>query len=92
MAANLSQGSQGKDIWSAPRLATIPTVAVSASDTDIALPKAKETGFDSYISKPIDRILFPQKLLTTLNGEAVWHGKQTPYWRDDILCLTRSMP
>ena len=63
------------EIRSVPELATIPAVAVSASDSDTALPKAREAGFNGYISKPIEVTLFPQQLLAVLNGEAVWDGR-----------------
>ncbi|MGJ3238124.1 MAG: response regulator [Anaerolineae bacterium] len=47
-------------------------VAVTAQDADTEIPKAKEAGFDAYISKPISRMRFPKQLRRILNGEDVW--------------------
>ena len=47
-------------------------VAVTAQDADTEIPKAKEAGFDSYISKPISRMRFPKQLRRILEGEQVW--------------------
>lgn len=47
-------------------------IAVTAQDADTEIPKAKEAGFDSYISKPISRMRFPKQLRRILNGEKVW--------------------
>ena len=47
-------------------------VAVTAQDADTEIPKAKEAGFDSYISKPISRMRFPKQLRRILDGEEVW--------------------
>ena len=47
-------------------------VAVTAQDADTEIPKAKEAGFDAYITKPISRMRFPKQLRRILNGEEVW--------------------
>ncbi len=51
---------------------TCTIVAVTAQDADTEIPKAKEAGFDSYISKPISRMRFPKQLRRILDGEEVW--------------------
>lgn len=57
-----------------PKLANIPIVAVTASDPDTTMPKAKAKGFNGYISKPINRHKFPKLLHKVLNGEEVWEA------------------
>lgn len=47
-------------------------VAVTAQDADTEIPKAKEAGFNAYITKPISRMRFPKQLRRILNGEEVW--------------------
>lgn len=47
-------------------------VAVTAQDADTEIPKAKEAGFNSYITKPISRMRFPKQLRRILGGEEVW--------------------
>jgi CheY-like chemotaxis protein len=51
----------------------IPVVAVSASDPETAMPKAREMGFSGYIAKPIDQDLFPRQLAGLIRGEAIWY-------------------
>ncbi len=72
----LSPKVSGYDILAAiratPELQTVPVVAVTASDPDIELPKARESGFNGYISKPINRYHFPRQLLAILEGQEVW--------------------
>lgn len=55
-----------------PELADIPIVAVTASDPDREMKKAKEKGFNGYISKPIRTKTFISSLLAILSGEEVW--------------------
>ena len=50
----------------------VTVVAVTAQDADTEIPKAKEAGFDAYISKPISRMRFPKQLHRILEGEDVW--------------------
>lgn len=49
-----------------------PIIAVTASDPDLEIPKARKKGFNGYISKPIDRNQFPQDLLAVIEGGEVW--------------------
>ena len=72
----LSGSISGYDIFDSIRANStfdnIPIVAVSASDPDVAIPKTREMGFTGYISKPINRLRFPEQLALVLNGESVW--------------------
>ncbi|MCP4359451.1 MAG: response regulator [Chloroflexi bacterium] len=66
----------GYDVFDAikeiPELNDIPIVAVTASDPDIEIPKARAKGFDGYISKPIDRRRLPEQLIAILEGKSIW--------------------
>ncbi|MCP5094327.1 MAG: response regulator [Chloroflexi bacterium] len=55
-----------------PEFKDIPIVAITASDPDTEIPKARKRGFDGYISKPINRYRFPKQLVAILNGESIW--------------------
>jgi len=61
-----------KKLRSHPNFADVTIVAVTAQDADTEIPKAKEAGFNAYISKPISRMRFPKQLRRILNGEDVW--------------------
>lgn len=73
---HLPGGVTGYDVYDAiqqvPELAGIPIVAVTASDPDREMQKAREKGFKGYISKPIRTKSFIKSLLAILDGEEVW--------------------
>ena len=72
----LRGGISGHDIFAAlkthPELAKIPVVAVSASDPEIEIPKAKAAGFDGFIGKPIGLGSFSRQVAACINGERIW--------------------
>jgi two-component system, cell cycle response regulator DivK len=47
-------------------------VAVTAHGSVAEMAKAKEAGFDGFISKPLDADHFPRQIERILKGEAVW--------------------
>ena len=61
-----------KEIRADEKLKHVTVVAVTAQDADTEIPKAKESGFDAYIGKPISRMRFPRQLRRILKGEDVW--------------------
>jgi CheY-like chemotaxis protein len=61
-----------KTIRGHERFATVPIVAISASDPEDSVPKAQSMGFSGYISKPIDFDRFPEQVLALINGQEVW--------------------
>jgi two-component system cell cycle response regulator DivK len=73
----LPKGITGYDIYDQirmmPDFASVPIIAVSASDASVAIPKTREKGFSGFIAKPIDSLIFPQQIGKILEGEAVWH-------------------
>jgi CheY-like chemotaxis protein len=77
----LRKGVSGYDIFDQikanPKLAAVPVIAVSAADPGIEIPKAKAKGFNGFIGKPIEPILFPQQIADCLSGKPVWHSQTT---------------
>ncbi len=59
-------------IQAIPELSKIPIVAVTASDPDREMKKAKESGFKGYISKPIRTKTFIKSIAHVLEGGEVW--------------------
>lgn len=55
-----------------PRLQQTRVVAVTARYASIELPRAQAAGFDGFISKPIDPLLFPDQIQRLLANEKVW--------------------
>jgi CheY-like chemotaxis protein len=55
-----------------PELGCVPIVAVTAASAEQELPKAKRTGFNGYISKPVRLSSFGQFVHQVLQGQPVW--------------------
>lgn len=74
----LANGISGLDlideIRALPQYATTPIVAVSAMDPSVAIPQVRTHGFNGFIAKPIDDVLFPTQIDALLNGETIWHS------------------
>ncbi len=72
----LPHNVSGYDIFEIIRaessLKDIPIVAVTASDPDVEMNKARQMGFDSYITKPLDRLKFAKTIAAILDGAEVW--------------------
>ncbi|MEO0563917.1 MAG: response regulator [Chloroflexota bacterium] len=49
---------------------SVPIIAYSVHTGDI--DRANREGFDGFIGKPVDPLLFPEHLKRILAGEAVW--------------------
>lgn len=61
-----------KKIRSAEHLRAIPIVAVTAEASQDQMTKARESGFDGFLGKPLDPDRFPDQIHRILNGEPVW--------------------
>lgn len=61
-----------KEFKNNPQTSRIPIVAMSSLDPDIAIPQAKEAGFDGFISKPINSRTLTNDLISIMNGEKRW--------------------
>lgn len=62
------------EIRQLPQYDTVPIVAVSASESAVALPKTREKGFAEFIAKPIDDDLFPKQIARVIAGEQIWYA------------------
>ena len=54
------------------RLQTIYGIAVTAEASTDQMNKAKSSGFDGFLGKPLDPDKFPDQIRRILNGESVW--------------------
>jgi two-component system, cell cycle response regulator DivK len=59
-------------IRQAPRLKEVPVVAITAEASQEQINKARKSGFDGFIGKPLDPDLFPDQIQRILQGEDVW--------------------
>ncbi len=57
---------------SEPRFKETMIVAVTADANEGTFNRAKKSGFDGFIGKPIDPDRFPEQIKSILKGEAVW--------------------
>ncbi|MCP4358005.1 MAG: response regulator [Chloroflexi bacterium] len=54
------------------RLKETLVVVVTAHGSSAELQRAKEAGFDGFLSKPLDADRFPEQIRQILSGEQVW--------------------
>jgi two-component system cell cycle response regulator DivK len=54
------------------RLKETLVVAVTAEASVDQMKRAQESGFDGFLSKPLDPDRFPEQIRRVLNGESVW--------------------
>ena len=54
------------------RFAKTRVVAVTADANPTTMEKAKSSGFDGFLGKPIDPDKFPDQIIKILQGESVW--------------------
>ncbi len=57
------------------RLKNTLVVAVTAEASDEQMNKAKASGFDGFLGKPLDPDRFPEQIKRILAGESVWEWK-----------------
>ena len=61
-----------KKIRASERFKTVPIIAVTAEASQEQMEKAKNSGFDGFLGKPLDPDRFPDQIRRILNGEPVW--------------------
>jgi two-component system, cell cycle response regulator DivK len=61
-----------KKIRQADRLKDIPVVAVTAEASQAQMTKARNSGFNGFLGKPLDPDIFPDQIHRILSGESVW--------------------
>ena len=55
-----------------PRLKDTVVVAVTAHGSAEEIRKARESGFDGFLNKPLDPDKFPDQIRRVLQGDSVW--------------------
>ena len=61
-----------KKIRASERLKKVPIIAVTAEASVEQVNKARASGFDGFLGKPLDPDRFPDQIRSILAGEAVW--------------------
>jgi len=61
-----------KKIRASERLKNTTIVAVTAEASPEQIKKARASGFDGFLGKPLDPDRFPEQISRILSGEAVW--------------------
>ena len=64
-----------KKLRANPRIKDTLIVAVTAEASPEQMRRAKESGFDGFIGKPLDPDRFPEQIRRILSGEPVWEWK-----------------
>jgi two-component system cell cycle response regulator DivK len=61
-----------KKIRASEHLKQVPIVAVTAEASLEQMDKARSSGFDGFLGKPLDPDRFPDQIRYILNGKPVW--------------------
>lgn len=61
-----------KKMRTSERLKQVPIVAVTAEASLEQMEKARASGFDGFLGKPLDPDRFPDQIRDIINGEPVW--------------------
>lgn len=61
-----------KQVRSDPNLRETKVVVVTAQASSVEMNKAREAGFDGFLSKPLDPDRFPEQIRRILDGKSVW--------------------
>jgi two-component system cell cycle response regulator DivK len=61
-----------KKIRASDRLKNVPIIAVTAEASSEQMNKARSSGFDGFLGKPLDADKFPDQIRRILSGESVW--------------------
>jgi two-component system cell cycle response regulator DivK len=61
-----------RKIRASDRLKSVPIIAVTAEASQEQMNKARNSGFNGFLGKPLDPDKFPDQIQRILNGEDVW--------------------
>lgn len=61
-----------RQIRANPHLKKTKVVVVTAQGSAAEMQRAREAGFDGFITKPLDVDRFPEQISQMLNGESIW--------------------
>ncbi|HEY9088657.1 MAG TPA: response regulator [Anaerolineaceae bacterium] len=65
-----------KKIRQCSRFNSIPVVAVTAEASEEQIKKARASGFDGFLGKPLDPDRFPEQIQRILSNQPVWEMNQ----------------
>lgn len=69
-----------KKIRASDRLKSVPIIAVTAEASQEQMNKARISGFNGFLGKPLDPDKFPDQIHRILNGEDVWEISYEERW------------
>ncbi len=58
-----------------PRMSQTRIVAVTADSGADSMERARKSGFDGFIAKPLDPDVFPEQIRHILAGESIWASR-----------------
>lgn len=61
-----------RKVRQSPRLKEVPVIAVTAEASQEQMNKARQSGFNGFLGKPLDPDRFPDQIQRILDGEPVW--------------------
>ncbi len=61
-----------RKIRQSSRLRDVPVMAVTAEASPEQMDKARKSGFNGFLGKPLDPDRFPDQIQRMLSGQAVW--------------------
>jgi two-component system cell cycle response regulator DivK len=61
-----------RKIRASERFKSVPIIAVTAEASLEQMNKARDSGFDGFLGKPLDPDRFPEQIRRILSGEPVW--------------------
>jgi two-component system cell cycle response regulator DivK len=61
-----------RKIRASDRLRSTPIIAVTAEASQEQMNKARQSGFDGFLGKPLDPDRFPDQIRRILSGDSVW--------------------
>lgn len=61
-----------RKVRQSPRLKDVPVIAVTAEASVEEMNKARNSGFNGFLGKPLDPDRFPDQIQRILSGEPVW--------------------
>ena len=61
-----------KKMRASERLKRVPIIAVTAEASREQMEKARASGFDGFLGKPLDPDRFPDQIRSVLTGGAIW--------------------
>lgn len=61
-----------KKIRASERFKAVPIIAVTAEASQEQMNKARDSGFDGFLGKPLDPDRFPDQIRRILSGDPVW--------------------